>query len=136
MRFSLSSIAGLILVGMVTLAAAFTPPDGKAYGVTNSGKYWVAVSLVTAVDGSNPKLKCSVADWDNSFPMTLEGDYYTYTLRPTVFPTVDFCVEVGARMYIPDALQSVKSLPVVVDFKADCVPGDGGWNWRVKPVGK
>ena len=53
MHFSqrLSSLSGLILVGIVSLAAAFTSPTGKPYGVTPQGQYWISSALVNGADG-------------------------------------------------------------------------------------
>jgi len=133
MRFS--HLSGLILVGIVGLVAAFTSPNGKPYGVTADGTYWISSALVNGADGSNPKLM-TAADNFARHAMVLDGDCYTVKAKvPLLGMAVDFCIDIGGNRYIPHALQAVTDQEILARVNPNDIldNGVGGYNFHVKP---
>lgn len=136
MSSSKISVVGLILAVTIVAAAAFTPPNGKPYGYQSDGTSWLAANLVSATEGSVPKLKSLPDNWAPR-AMVLDGQYYVCHGKPRLAGSwVDFCFDIGGGHYIPHALQQIDDQSILANVNQDEIVSNGvnGYNFHCKVV--
>jgi hypothetical protein len=86
--------------------SAATPVEEASlplYGVTAGGIYFVAKDLVTAVEGSVPRVLFETR-WQR-YPMVASGKYYIFRSgRRIILPLASYCFDIGGNEYLPHVL--------------------------------
>ncbi len=136
---SFMALVVLFISATIVSAADFTAPaDGRHYGVTTTGIYFISQEMVDAVEGSSPKVRTAKNGWmDES--MTLNNGYYTWdsgAMLSTAF-AVTWCVNIGGNRFLPHALEQAENPGKYIRENEDIVEnGVGGYNFRTKPINK
>jgi hypothetical protein len=106
------------------------------HGVTLSGVYFVAVTLITAVDGSVPFVKFESL-WQRK-PMTKFGNYYIFrTGHRFILPKATYCFDIGGSgEYLPHVLKKGRGGAIIsqIDTTEIISNDDHGYNFCSKPI--
>jgi len=111
-RFIVSAIAVLFCL---SLASAFTPPDGKSIGASASlNKVWIAKSIVDMRGGQLCGTMIGQNLWYKN--AMLDGDYYVIksNYQLVAGQQIKICFDVCGNNFIPDCLQGLYAFPYPV----------------------
>jgi len=134
MILTLSLFVCLSAISSVFAAEPFVPDDGREYGVTPSGIYFVSKNMVQKVEGQAPKFMSSITNWKRK-GMKLSGAYYVYASGKNVKRIQIFCFDVGGGSYLPHLLITLGLEDAFIIKHTDVIDNEGGgFNFRVEPA--
>jgi hypothetical protein len=133
---TISSLLSVLVLSLTVFAGDFAPVDGRHYGMTTSGIFFVSAEMVNAAEGSSPKLRAPSTGWEDK-DMKLSGSYYIYDSgrKMSTAMAVSWCVNIGGNRFLPHALESCEDPGKFVLVDSDIMDnGIGGYNFRTKPI--